>query len=78
MATSPAGYGGDHEAKCHEQAETDAHHEVEGKTLWIGCVGRGTIDEFGMIFSVVKSNRNKSMFILLNRYYLDELYIYKK
>ena len=42
VAASPAGDAGHHEAQSHEQAETDAHHEVEGEALWVGCVGRET------------------------------------
>lgn len=42
VAASPAGDARHHEAERHEQAKTDAHHEVEGEALWIGCVGRDT------------------------------------
>lgn len=37
VATSPAGDADHHEAQCHEQAQTDTHHEVEGEALWVGC-----------------------------------------
>lgn len=41
-APRPAGDGGHHEAQRHEQADADAHHEVQGEALRVGCGVRAT------------------------------------
>lgn len=67
VAASPASDAGHQEAQRHEKPEADAHHEVEGKALWIGCTRRGKKNEFTEI-KALKSGFIKLFFIFCHLY----------